>query len=105
MDCIPSIDGRCGMNAPHEPTKTKSAAPDQESAPFATNSSKHTADHDENKLYSTLQAKFALAGHTLYRTANADGSILYLAGKWGYFREIKGLEAVAAFLSIIGGAR
>ncbi len=70
---------------------------------------KHKADvsvnHDENKLFSTLQAKFALAGHTLYRTVNADGTMLYLAGKWGYFREIKGLEAVAAFLAMIGGAQ
>ena len=64
-----------------------------------------SADHDENKAFATLQAKFAIVGHTLYRTVNPDGSILYLAGKWGYFREIKGLQAVAAFLAMIGGSR
>ena len=93
------------MIARTDPTKAKSAAPDQENALFTTGGTKHTADHDESKLYSTLQAKFALAGHSLYKTINPDGTVIYLAGKWGYFREIKGLEAVAAFLAFIGGAR
>lgn len=65
----------------------------------------HTSDHAESKAFTTLQAKFARVGHTLNRTVNPDGTILYLAGKWGYFRELKGLEAVAAFLAFIGGAR
>jgi hypothetical protein len=60
---------------------------------------------DDAKAFSTLQAKFAIAGHTLYRTVNPDGTILYLVGKWGYFRELKNLEAVAAFLAMIGGAK
>ena len=64
-----------------------------------------TSDHAESKAFTTLQAKFARVGHTLNRTVNPDGTILYLAGKWGYFRELKGLEAVAAFLAFIGGAR
>ena len=75
---------------------------------FSATTTKHEAKHsvfpDESKVFATLQAKFAIAGHTLYRTVNADGTTLYLAGKWGYFREIKGLEAVAAFLAMIGGA-
>ena len=91
------------MGTTTNPNKAKSA-PQPRDALFTTDGTKHTADHDENKLFSTLQAKFALAGHTLYRTINPDGSVLYLAGKWGYFREIKGLEAVAAFLAMIGGA-
>ena len=88
-----------------EAHKAKSAAPDQENALFTTNPRKHTPDQPENKAFTTLQAKFATLGHTLYRTVNSDGTILYLAGKWGYFREMKGLEAVAAFLAFIGGAR
>ena len=87
---------------------TKANGPLERAAGGATGKT-HTADvtvnQDENKLYSTLQAKFALAGHTLYKTINPDGTVIYLAGKWGYFREIKGLEAVAAFLAMIGGAR
>jgi hypothetical protein len=70
---------------------------------------KHEADVtpkvQDAKAFATLQAQFALLGHTLYRTVNPDGTILYLAGKWGYFRELKNLEAVAAFLAMIGGAR
>ena len=45
------------MNAPTtNPTKAKSAAPDQESALFTTDSVKHTADHDENKLFAAFLA-------------------------------------------------
>lgn len=87
-----------------EATKAKSAAPDQENALFTTNTVKHSAELNERKAFETLHAKFAMVGHTLYRTVNRDGTLLYLAGKWGYFRELKGLEAVAAFLALIGGA-
>ena len=64
----------------------------------------HTSDHAENKAFTALKAQFARVGHTLNRTVNPDGTIFYLAGKWGYFRHLKGLEAVAAFLAFIGGA-
>jgi hypothetical protein len=83
--------------------KTKGAAPDQENAPSATNEANHNADRATEKAFCTLQARFAVAGHTLYRTVNADGTMLYLAGKWGYCCELKSLEAVAAFLMLIGG--
>ncbi len=83
--------------------KTKGAAPDQENAPSVTNGTNHNADRAAEKAFCTLSARFAVAGHTLYRTVNADGTMLYLAGKWGYFRELKSLEAVAAFLMLIGG--
>lgn len=65
---------------------------------------KHISDHDEKKAFSTMQAKFLHVGHTLRRTVNPDQTILYLTGKCGYFRELKGLEAVAAFLAFFGGA-
>jgi hypothetical protein len=64
-----------------------------------------TPKFDDAKAFASLQAKFAIAGHTLYRTVNPDGTILYLAWKWGYFRELKNLEAVAAFLAMIGGVQ
>lgn len=85
------------------PEKTKGAAPDQENAPSVTNEANHNADRAAEKAFCTLRARFAVAGHTLYLTVNADGTILYLAGKWGYCRELKNLEAVAAFLMLIGG--
>lgn len=68
-----------------------------------THNDEFTVNHDESKRFSTLQAKFALLGHTLYRTINADGTVLYLAGKWGHVRELNNLEAVAAFFALIGG--
>lgn len=83
--------------------KTKSAASDHENAPFVTNGTNHNTDRAAAKAFCTLQARFVVAGHTLYRTVNADGTMLYLAGKWGYFRELKSIEAVAAFLMLIGG--
>lgn len=91
------------LTAHHAPEKTKGAASDQENSPSATNEANHNADRATEKAFCTLQARFAVAGHTLYRTVNADGTILYLAGKWGYFRELKSIEAVAAFLMLIGG--
>ena len=96
------------MNGPStESTKEKTPVAGEQGGVFGCNQRQAdvTAQRDESKLYSTLQAKFALAGHTLYKTINPDGTVIYLAGKWGYFREIKGLEAVAAFLAMIGGAR
>ena len=95
------------MNAPS--TESRNANGLLEQAAGGVAGQKHKLDSsanvDESKRFSLLQAKFALIGHTLYRTVNPDGSILYLAGRWGYFREIKGLEAVATFLAVIGGVR
>lgn len=91
------------LTARQAPEKTKGAAPNQENAPSVTNRTNHNADRAEEKAFCTLQTRFVEAGHTLYRTVNADGTILYLAGKWGYFRELKSLEAVTAFLMLIGG--
>ena len=63
----------------------------------------HIVNHDENQVFETLRAKFAQAGHTFSRTENLDGTIYYLASRWGLFRDLKGLEAAAAFLAVIGG--
>ena len=65
----------------------------------------HIAEPAAEQQFSTLRAKFEQAGHTFSRTKSLDGSIVYLAGKWGYFRELKGLKAAAAFLAILGGVR
>jgi hypothetical protein len=76
---------------------------------FSATEQKHEANNtaitDEVKPFSTLQAKFAIAGHVLCKTINPDGSILYLASRWGFVRELKSLEAVAAFLAMIGGVK
>ena len=84
----------------------------QEKAPlergnFSATTKKHISDsatnRDAEKCFSTWQARYAICGHTLYRTASADVEILYLASRWGMLREMKSLEAVAQFYEQIGG--
>jgi len=86
----------------------------QEKAPlergnFSATTTKHGTDHnligDESTAFSQLEAQFTQAGHRLLRTTSIDGGVIYLASKWGMFRELKGLEAVAAFLALIGGVK
>lgn len=63
-----------------------------------------STSRDEEKAFSTLRARFAMAGHTLHRTVNADGSIGYVASRWTYSRELPDADAAQRFLSQIGGA-
>lgn len=92
------------MNA--RPNDTQKKAPFKQGF-FGATTTKHIANsatnRDAEKCFSTWQAKYAICGHTLYRTASADGAILYLASRWGMVREMKSLEAVAAFFAMIGG--
>lgn len=87
--------------------RTKNENAPLERGGFSATTTKHEANHSANrdaeKDFSTLRAKFALVGHTLYRTVDGDGTILYRAGKWGYVRELSNLEAVVALLAQIGG--
>ena len=73
-----------------------SAERNQHKYDFATN-------QEAEKCLSTWQARYAIGGKTLYRPASADGAILYLSLRWGTVREMKSLEAVAAFFALIGG--
>ena len=76
---------------------------------FSATTTKHSlncvTNRDAEKCFSTWQARYAMYGHTLYRTASPDGATLYLTSRWGVVREMKSLEAVAAFFAMIGGAR
>lgn len=85
---------------------TKEKAPVQRRN-FSATTTKHGVDHnlisDESANFSQLEAQFAKAGHTLRQKTNRDGSFYYLASRWGMFRELKGLEAAAAFLAVLGG--
>ena len=53
------------------------------------------------KRLSSLQAKFCLAGWSLYPLASDD----LLVTKWGMHRTLPSLEAAEAFLRQVGGAR
>jgi hypothetical protein len=76
---------------------------------FSATTKKHeansTANREDAKAFSTLQARFAIAGHSLYRTAAPDGSIAYLATRWGMIRELAPLEDAERFLAQIGGSK
>lgn len=54
------------------------------------------------KEFSTLRARFALAGHVLNRSNPADGNVVYFSSKWGMVRDFHDLVAVSAFLEQIG---
>ena len=56
-----------------------------------------------DKAFSTLQAKFALLGHTLTASDQA-GRILYTVSRWGQSRVFSHLHDVDAFLRQVGGA-
>lgn len=55
------------------------------------------------KEFTTLQARFALVGHTLTRSNPQDGAVTYYATRWGLVRELPSLDAVLTFLAQIGG--
>jgi len=74
---------------------------------FCATTTKHPTNsatiRDAEKAFITMQARFALLGHSLYRTTASNGAIVFLVTKWGAVRELKNLEAVAAFFAIVGG--
>lgn len=57
------------------------------------------------KPYSTLQAQFALLGHTLQHNRRAiDGRVMFIVSRWNQARCFSHLHDVRAFLTQIGGA-
>jgi hypothetical protein len=92
------------MNAACTHHKNKCAAPDQENSAFESSFENHSAANEERKSFATLRARFAIAGHSLSRTTAPDGSIVYLATRWGLVRQLPTIEAATAFLLRIGGS-
>lgn len=56
------------------------------------------------KQFTTLQAQFALHGHTLTKTSNKDGTESFYAVRWGMSKHLPDPEAAHAFLKQIGGS-
>ena len=82
----------------------------QEKAPvgrgdFSADTNQHDSKHTAEKAFSTMQAKFALLGHCLYRASGANGATVYLVTRWGMVRELPDLAAVASFFAMIGGVK
>ncbi len=66
-----------------------------------------TAENSGNsqKQIATLQAQFALLGHTLQTTKRADdGRLTYTVSRWGQSRCFTSTHDLQAFLAQIGGA-
>ena len=55
------------------------------------------------KAFKTLQARFALIGHTLQRTDSADGAVTFYVTRWGLIKPVPTLEDAERFLLQIGG--
>lgn len=55
-----------------------------------------------DKEFRTLQAQYALRGHTLRRGRDDGAGGLYVA-RWGLIRELADLEDARRFLAQIGG--
>ena len=64
-----------------------------------------TTDNTQAKRFATLQAQFALAGHTLHQSGPGDGPgpVSYLAERWGMARHLPTLEDADRFLVQVSG--
>lgn len=65
-----------------------------------------SAAHDSQaKRFATLQAQFALHGHTLHKSGPGDGPgpVSYLAERWGMARHLLTLDDAEKLLAQIGG--
>ena len=57
----------------------------------------------QDKVFSTLAAGFAQAGHALYRTDAKDGTVTYWAARWRLVRYLPTIDAARRFLDQIVG--
>jgi hypothetical protein len=58
----------------------------------------------ERKAFATLQAEFALLGHSLFRNCPVDRPGWFTVTRWGLARDLCTLDEVRGFLRQIGGA-
>ena len=92
------------MSAAH---KSESQSGDWQYANFKTDAtSLPTAENlgNTHKQIATLQAQFALHGHTLQISKRADGGrVTYTVSRWGQSRCFSHVHDLQAFLAQIGG--
>lgn len=55
------------------------------------------------KAFETLRAAFALQGHSLHQTEQADGPVSYWTERWELVRYLHTLHDAPLFLAQIGG--
>ncbi len=62
-------------------------------------------DTATRKALATLQAEFALAGHTMTWHANDASALTILVSRWVFTREFHSIEQAREFLLQVDGAR
>ena len=64
----------------------------------------HAGTNDtEAKRFATLQAQFALEGHTLHQSGPNDGTVIYWAERWGLVRYLPTIDMARQCLDQIEG--
>jgi hypothetical protein len=73
--------------------------------PTAGNTDTQTVPNPSNndKVFHSLRAAFALHGHALYRADPKDGTVTYWAERWGLVRYLPNTDTARKFLKQIGG--
>ena len=69
-----------------------------------TNSAIIGHDLSADKPFRTLQAAFALKGHTLCRTDPQDGPVTLFTSRWSMVKALRDLDEARHFLAQLGGA-
>ncbi len=59
---------------------------------------------DADKAFASLQAAYALKGHSLHRIAPSDSGAAYWAERWGLVKHLPTIDAARRFLDVVGGA-
>ena len=73
--------------------------------PTAGHTDKQTVLNPANndKVFHSMRAAFALHGHALHRTNPKDGTVAYWAERWGLVRHLPNIDKARQFLEQIGG--
>lgn len=88
-----------------QPQKAQSPAATGLSAEQITDTATLAPAESLGKPYATLQAQFAMLGHSLQHTRRADdGRVTFIVSRWNQARFFTQLNDVRAFLTQIGGA-
>ena len=88
-----------------QPQKAKCRSGERQDAEQVTDTKTLTLPGNLGKPYATLQAQFALLGHSLQHNRRADdGRVTFIVSRWNQARFFSHLHDVRAFLNQIGGA-
>jgi hypothetical protein len=84
---------------------TPKEMPTGDGNPTAGNTDTQTVPIPSNndKVFHSLRAAFALHGHALYRADPKDGTVTYWAERWGLVRYLPNTDTARKFLKQIGG--